>query len=295
MGIREELQQQWRTGGVLFRLIMINAGVFLVLRLVDLLFWMFGQEGPFLAQWLQSGSSFSYLLHRPWTVLTYMFIHWGLGHIFFNMLILWFLGRMFQDLLGERRLLGNYILGGFTGLAFYVLAYNFVPVFARYADGSTIMGASAGVMAVFIGLAAYRPDLEVHLLLFGAVKLKWLALIYVLIDLVMIREGGNSGGHIAHLGGAAYGYFAGRQLTKGNDWSLSFVNGVDGLLKRVFGKRGPRMRVAHGGKGARNKAAREKISDQARIDAILDKIGRSGYDSLTKAERDILFRASNER
>ena len=298
MDIKQDLQREWRTGGVLMRLVLINVAVFLLLRLIDLPFWMAQTQGPDILLWLESGSSLSLLLHRPWTVVTYMFTHWGIGHIFFNMLILWFVGRIFQDLLGERRLLGNYLLGGFAGLFLYVIAFNFIPVFSRYAEGSTIMGASAGVMAVFIGLATYRPDLELHLLFFGRVKLKWLALIYLVLDLIGIREGDNSGGHIAHLGGALYGILAGRMLMQGTDISLSFVNALDRFFG-LFRRKGPKLRVAHDQRGARTRSDASfnagKQAKQARIDAILDKISRSGYDSLSKEEKDILFRESNGR
>jgi membrane associated rhomboid family serine protease len=296
MALQQDIRTQWHTGGTLVRLIMLNIGVFLVLRLVDLAFFLFGAEGPDLVRWLMSTSDPALLLRTPWTPITYMFAHWDLFHLFFNMLVLWFIGRMFEDLLGGKRLLGNYLLGGLSGLLLYILSYNFLPAFERFAQGSTILGASGAVMAVFVGLATYRPDLQVHLLLFGAIRLKWLALIYVAIDLISIRQGGNSGGHIAHLGGALYGFLASQQLSKGRDWSLSLANALDRVSGLFARNSGGRMRVAKH-PGARNagqasvprNAAREA---QARIDAILDKISRSGYDSLSKEEKDLLFKAS---
>ncbi|WKZ67363.1 MAG: rhomboid family intramembrane serine protease [Flavobacteriales bacterium] len=290
----EDLKRQWRSGGMVIRLILVNAAVFLLLRLVDLPFWAVRREGPDILGWLWSTSNLRDLLHRPWTVVTYMFVHWDFLHLFFNLMLLWFMGRIFEDLLGGRRVLGNYLLGGLSGLALYVAGYNILPVFADLAPISTIHGASAAVMAVLVGIAAYRPDLEVHLLLFGAVRLKWVALVLVLIDLVSVRSSGNSGGHLAHIGGAIYGYAASMQLRKGNDWSLSFVNALDRLFSLVRRKKGPRMRVtrpaaARGRSDADYNQARR--DDQARIDAILDKISRSGYDSLTKEEKATLFKA----
>lgn len=298
MGLRNELSGQWRSGGMVVKLIMINAGVFLFLRIFDLVFWLGGNEGPNILRWLQSSSDLSTLVRTPWTVVTYMFTHWDLFHIFFNLLILWFIGRIFEDLLGPRRLLGNYLLGGFVGLALFIISYNLFPAFQRQL-GVSILGASAGVMGVFIGLAAYRPDLELHLLIFGRVRLKWLALIYILIDLISVRNDVNSGGHIAHLGGALYGYLAARQLARGNDWSLDFINAIDrffGLFRRK--NKVPKLRVEKkfvrstvSNDIAYNAAKRDK---QARVDAILDKISRSGYDSLSKEEKDFLFKASGE-
>lgn len=290
----EELKRQWRSGGMVIRLILINAGVFVALHLINLPFWAMRQQGPDLLGWLWSTSNLGALLHRPWTVVTYMFTHWGFGHIFFNLLLLWFMGRLFEDLLGGKRLLGNYLLGGLSGFLFYLIGYNLLPVFEGHAATSTILGASASVMAVLVGIAAYRPDYEVQLLLFGTVRLKWIALVLVVIDLVSVQEGQNSGGHLAHLGGALYGYLASMQLRKGNDWSLAFVRGLERLAGSLRPKRGPRMRVekAYAGQRVSDAAFNKRKQDQqARIDAILDKISRSGYESLSKEEKDFLFNA----
>ncbi len=297
MGLQDDLRTQWRSGGMVVRLILINVTVFLVLHLVDLPFWLANAQAPDLVRWLKSTSDLGTLLYTPWTVVTYMFTHWDLMHIFFNLLVLWFAGRMFEDLLGPRRLLGNYLLGGIAGFALYLISYNFFPVFARFSEGSTILGASAAVMGVFIGIAAYRPDMEVQLLLFGRIKLKWIALIYVVIDLISIHQGGNSGGHIAHLGGALYGYMASTQLRKGNDWSLGFVNFLDKLRAPFIRNKGPKLRVEK--KFTRSTVMQDasfnesKRNKQARVDAILDKISRAGYDSLSKDEKDFLFKASD--
>ncbi len=283
---------------MLVKLIMINAGVFLFLRLFDLTFWLLGVESPDVAAWLMSSSDLPTLVRKPWTVITYMFTHWSIGHIFWNLLILYFIGRIFEDLLGPRRMLGNYLMGGLVGLSLFIISYNLFPVFQNMV-GSPILGASAGVMAVLIGLAAYRPDLELHLLIIGAVRLKWIALAIVFIDLISIRESANSGGHIAHLGGSLYGYLAGRQLLRGNDWSLNIINSLDNLFKPFRSKgHAPKMRVEKrfvrstvSNDIAYNAAKKDK---QERVDAILDKISRSGYDSLSKEEKDFLFKASGE-
>ena len=299
MGLQDDIRGQWRTGGMLVKLIMINAGVFLLLRLFDLVFWLGGSEAPDITRWLMSSSHLPTLAARPWTVITYMFTHWSLGHIFWNLLILYFIGRIFEDLLGPKRLLGNYLLGGIMGLALFVVSYNLFPVF-REMSGSPILGASAGVMAVLVGLAAYRPELELHLLFLGAVRLKWIALAIVLIDLISIRESGNSGGHIAHLGGALYGFLSARQLVKGNDWSMGFINFIDRLFS-PFRRKNIRTKLRVEKSFARSTVASDtalntaKRDKQARVDAILDKISRSGYDSLSKEEKDFLFKASGEQ
>jgi len=296
MALQTDIKNYWYSGGTLMRLIMLNVGVFIALRLVDLVFFLFGTQGPDLVDWLNSSSDPGRLIRTPWTVVTYMFTHWELGHIFFNLLILWFIGRIFEDLLGGKRLLGNYLLGGLSGLLLYIISYNFLPAFERFAQGSTILGASAAVMAIFVGLATYRPDLQIHLLIIGAVRLKWLALIYVFIDLVSIQSSGNSGGHIAHLGGALYGYVAARQLAKGNDWSLKLVQALEAIGRAFKPRKTSRMTVAKHATPATKTQARTtataKQDKQAKVDVILDKISRSGYDSLSKEEKDFLFKAS---
>lgn len=280
---------------MVIRLILLNAGVFIALHLINLPFWAMREQGPDILGWLWSTSNIGALLRRPWTMVTYMFTHWGFGHLFFNMLMLWFMGRLFEDLLGGRRVLGNYLLGGLAGFLFYLVSYNWLPVFEGHAASSTILGASASVMAVLVGIAAYQPDYEVRLLLFGTVRLKWIAAVLVVIDLVSVQDGQNSGGHLAHLGGALYGYLASMQLRRGSDWSLGFVNGLERITSFLRPKRGPRMRVekAYGGKRGMSDTDfnQRKNDQQARVDAILDKISRSGYDSLSREEKDFLFKA----
>ena len=300
MGVRDDLAMQWRTGGTLVRLLLVNIGVFLGIHIVGLLYFITGHTEPDLSRWLRSTSDLDTLIRTPWTVVTYMFTHEGLMHLFFNLLMLYFSGRLFGDLLGGKRLLGNYLLGGLAGLALYIISYNTLPAFERFAAGSTILGASAAVMAVFVGIAAYQPDMVVNLLFLGPVRLKYVALIYVVIDLISVRQGANSGGHIAHLGGALYGYLAAGQLKKGSDWSGGFVDLLERIGSVFSFKRGSKLRVAKSGRGRVTVAAdtawnASRKAKQERVDTILDKISRSGYDSLTKEEKDFLFRASHEK
>ncbi len=308
MGLMDDLRAQWRSGGALIRLVLVNVLVFVALLLTHLIailatgdrlvadLW-FAEN---VLHWLQSTYVWSDLLHRPWTVVTYMFTHVDLFHVFFNLLMLWFSGQLFADLLGGRRLVGNYLLGGLAGWLLYALSYNYAPGLRMYSDGRDILGASAAVMGVFIGIATYRPDMEVRLVLFGTVRLKWIALVYVLIDLVSIRQGSNSGGHLAHLGGALYGFLASTQLRRGRDWSLAFVDLFD-RIGAVFGRRkGARLRVEKLDR-RRMRVMQDadfnagKRAKEERVNAILDKISRSGYDSLSKEEKDFLFKASNDQ
>ncbi len=302
MALQNDLRMKWHTGGMTVRLILINVAVFVAMVLAYLLFLPAGGSGlgaqvlrdQYIVQWLRSTADLHELATRPWTVITYMFVHTGLGHIFWNMLLLWFGGRLFEDLLGGKRLLGHYLLGGLSGLALYVLMNNALPGL-HTGGGTGIMGASAGVLSVFIGIAAYRPEMIVNLILIGPVKLMYVAAVFLLLDLVGIGSG-DGVAHEAHIGGALYGFIAARQLTKGRDWSLGLVNALErmtGILKR---KKGPRMRVEkRPDVGGTQRSAAAQQQKQARIDAILDKISRSGYDSLSKEEKDLLFKASNDQ
>jgi len=285
------------------RLLLINVAVFVALIAFQLVLSiamgdrMTGMAAldRYVVQWLRSTSDLGGLVLKPWTVFTYMFVHTGLGHIFWNMLLLWFGGRLFEDLLGGRRLLGHYLLGGLSGLALYVLVNNTMPgLHGHPTAGTAILGASAGVLSVFVGIAAYRPEMIVNLLLIGPVKLMYVAAVFLLLDLVGIGSG-DGVAHEAHIGGALYGFVAARQLTRGRDWSKGFVDLLDRLAVPFRRRKGPRLRVEKRPTGGVRPTSSTAQQKQARIDAILDKISRSGYDSLSKEEKDLLFKASNDQ
>ncbi|MBL7951587.1 MAG: rhomboid family intramembrane serine protease [Flavobacteriales bacterium] len=297
MSIAEELKSQWRSGSVLMRLILINVALFLLIHAVGMVGWLTGQgtwDGLILEQ-LVSSNQLDQVLRKPWTVITYMFTHFDPGHIIWNMLILFFSGRLFMEFLGPKRMLGNYLLGGIAGLFMYWLA-TLGPAHLALGGAGVIMGASACVMGVLIGIASYRPDYPMGMMFVGVVPLKYVALVIVIIDLISVRTGGNTGGHLAHIGGALYGFLAAQQLKRGNDWSLGFVNFLEKLLP--FGKKRPsklRVEKSFVGKTPKNDTDynANKRAKQARVDTILDKISRSGYDSLSKEEKDFLFKASD--
>lgn len=299
MSITDDIRQQWNMGGMLMRLIMVNIGVFLLVWAVEILGWLFNVQGigNLLLDQLMGTGDPGRLIFKPWSPVTYMFTHHAPMHLFWNMIIFWFSARLFQDLLGGKRLLGNYLLGGLAGFVLYALG-PLLP--AHLALGSTgpILGASAAVMGVLIGIATYRPDMVVHLFLIGPVRLKYIGIAVLVLDLIAIRNGSNTGGHLAHLGGALYGFLAARQLPKGRDWSGAFIDRLERIGSWFKPKKGGQMRVEKTPpKGYRpgHSAQSTTQQKQARVDAILDKISRSGYDSLTQAERDFLFKSGNEQ
>lgn len=275
------------------RLLYINIGVFVLVRVANSLSELF--LSPLfsyfeVSSWLAVPASLHSLLLRPWTILTYMFYHWDFFHLLFNMLWLFWMGKIFQEYLGNKKLLSTYILGGICGAFFYILAYNLFPVFAEKLDLSFALGASAGVLAVVIGAATLVPDFPLHLFILGQVRLKWIAFAVVLFDLLNI-SGSNAGGHIAHLGGACFGFLYIRQLQKGNDIAAWFHR----LTDKLRWKRRNKMHVHYRSQTASdenflvNKKAR-----QEKLDRILDKISHSGYGSLSTEEKEFLFKSSKE-
>lgn len=263
----------------------LNVVVFVVLSVVHLIAYLFLQTTSFqnlIYEWLGVPASLEKLLFRFWTPLTYMFVHNGLLHILFNMLWLFWMGRIFESFLSPKKITFLYFFGGLSGALIYIAGYNLIPVFQQNAVGSVAVGASAAVSAIVIATATLVPNYSIQLLLFGNVRLKWIALIYIALD-VLNLAGSNAGGHLSHLGGALFGFFFIKSLQAGNDWSKPFEN--------IFKPR-KKLKVVSKNYSAETIATASQKPDQATIDAILDKISQSGYDSLTKKEKNILFSAS---
>lgn len=298
--VLDDLKLAYKSGSMVTRLLFVNVGVFLALTLIRIFgfFYQTNLLGTVLP-WIAGSSAFERILYRPWTLITYMFVHEGLFHLFFNMILLYVAGRIFENLLNGKRLVAVYFLGGIAGFVLYFAAYNIFPVFGTQ-TGSLIYGASASIMAILVAIATYQPNIELRLILIGNVKLMYIAIFFVAID-VLFLDGGNTGGRIAHLGGALFGFLYARQLQKGNDWSKGFYAVTDFFGQLIHPK--PKMKVASSRGNysrtttASNDATRTSKRDkdhQKKIDSILDKISHSGYDSLTKDEKEYLFNASKK-
>jgi membrane associated rhomboid family serine protease len=265
-------------------LIGINVGVYLLVNVFSTLERFIFQSdsiGQYSQEYLLLPSYLPKLLIRFWTPVTYMFMHAGVFHILFNMLWLYWMGQIFQEYLGNKRIIGVYLMGGLAGAFLFVVSYNLFPFFTQSGLNvrSVVVGASASVMAIIVATATLLPDYTISLMFIGPVKLKWIAIFYVVIDFFGI-VGLNAGGEIAHLGGAAFGYIYIKQLQKGNDWTK---------IGKIFSPK-PKLKVA-----AKNYEKRSAgLPRQEEIDRILDKISQSGYSSLSKVEKEILFRASND-
>lgn len=292
---RDELRHSFRSGDTLNILLLINVIVFLIIHILDAVLKLFLVEGfgsVTLVNFFSVPASLSKLAVEPWTLVTYQFLHFGFFHILFNLLWLFWMGRIFTEYLGTKKLLSTYILGGIAGALLFIAAYNVFPLFRGEVISAQALGASASVLAIAIAIAAYIPDYTVHLILIGPVRLKYIALVTILLDLISI-SGSNAGGHIAHLGGALYGYVFAMNLKKGKNIAAWFDRLADRIRNLLSGKK---MKVV---KKARPLSDEEymhnKKVSQERIDIILDKISRSGYGSLTSEERDILFNYSNKK
>ncbi|MGX1929416.1 rhomboid family intramembrane serine protease [Flagellimonas sp. 2504JD4-2] len=250
--------------------------------------------GGSVVSWFQLPQDFIEFLGQPWSLVTYSFFHAGIGHIFWNMIMLYFAGRIFLNLFDNQRFLNVYFLGVIVGGAVFLLSYNVFPSLLN--TQTALIGASAGVTAVLIFICAYIPNQEVRIIFFN-VKLWYVGAFFVLVDLIQIPYGANVGGRLAHLGGAALGYVYARQLLKGNDIGSGFTkirNGIAQIFKPRE-KKAPLKTVykKNTAKG-KSKAEYDKEANQRKIDAILDKISKSGYESLSKAEKDFLFKAGKE-
>lgn len=295
-GIGEDIKRHFQQGDFLTRLIIVQVAVYLVyviLRIISTL----TQTGiaAFFIEFTALPSDLLKLATRPWTLVTYMFLHQGFFHIFFNLLWLYFGGRLFMEYFGGKRLLSTFLIGGLLGGLLYVLFYNVFPAFSETVAISNNRGASAGVMAIIIAIATYQPRFPVRLFFVVTVPLWGIAAGFVLLDLIGLGEGTNAGGRIAHLGGAAFGYFLARYYRRGVDLTQGFSQ----LLDRFFDlfSASPRLKTVHKKpKHSSGKMRRPSTTpSQQQMDEILDKISRSGYDSLTKEEKDQLFKIGKEQ
>ncbi|PWH86565.1 rhomboid family intramembrane serine protease [Brumimicrobium oceani] len=297
----DEVKYQWKHGGMLIKLIGVNLAVFLVINIL-LVFGSLsvtnGASNP-LANFVYNfftlrGDIMGFLTH-PWGIFTSIFSHFDFLHIAFNMLFLYFISRFFLMYFSNQRLLYTYILGGIMGGIFQIAAYSLFP--ALRGTETFVVGASGAVNAIFMAAAFYRPMAVVHL--FGIIKVKmiYLAGIFILMDLLQMG-GSDNVAHFAHLGGAAFGILSIRNINSKNN-VINFTRVTVENLKASFNGK-PKMRAQKGGKaGATSSSKTQRQTDeqynldkkqkQAQIDAILDKISKSGYDSLTKKEKQVLF------
>lgn len=281
------LRYQYERLNIAEKLIAINAVVYIVNYLVPFLFKL---QPDILVQWFWLPKRISEFIVQPWSVISYSFFHFDIWHIVMNMLVLYFSSKIFLNLFDGKKFLNIYFLGVIAGGIAFLLSYNIFPAFLE--NSNPLIGASAGVMAVLIFVCTYIPNQEMRFFMFN-IKLWYIGAFFVLKDIVQIPVG-NAGGHIAHLGGALLGYFYARQLMEGKDIGAGFGKVLDGLVT-IFKKNEKKapLKTVYKNKAtlSKEKKTEHKDSHQKQIDIVLDKISKSGYESLSKAEKDFLFKA----
>lgn len=296
----EKLNRKFKTEDVVGKFIIVNVAVFIIVVLIGVFSVLFnlGDTGNAIVKYFELPSSLHWLLRRPWTLLTYMFIHKNFMHILWNMAAFYVFGKIFLNFFSVRHFVGMYLVGGlFGGLAF-VLSYNIFPYFASYADNSYLVGASASVLAVVVASAVRNPNYRINLMLVGSVKLSTFAIITVAVSLFMI-SGSNAGGNIAHLGGAAAGWLMAFLLNKGFDLTSIVNKPIDWFMIAFSGKckrnkKKAKFTYTKGGRNADYEYNARKRTAEAEVDRILEKIKQGGYDSLSEDEKRRLFDASSK-
>ena len=283
------IKKFFKTNDALTGLITINLAVFLAYHVVSVFYMLFDVREHFpLNRWLAVPADTDVLIKQPWTVITYMFFHNEILHILFNLLWLYWFGKIFRKYFSGWQLVNVYILGGITGAFFYVLFYNVFPVFAEAKYNSILIGASGGVLAVVLAIACYVPKYTIQLLLLGRVKLIAIALVVIALDIIRISQNENAGGHIAHLGGALFGYIFAINIQKGKDitaWFGRFCAWIGSFFKPK-----PKMKITYKRPPTDDREYnRLKHQNQQEVDRILDKISKGGYESLTRQEKETLF------
>lgn len=296
MSIIDDLKMEYKVGGIVQRLVFWNIGlfaipliIFSILRLSGVDVSLFDWTQPFTPDLFSLSSNPADLLWKPWSLITYAFLHSGFWHIFYNMLMLFFAGRVFLTFFTQKQLFGLYLLSAILAGLVFMLGYNTLPMLAGLS--TKMVGASAAIMALLIAAATYAPYYQVRLLLIGNVKLWHIALVFVVLDLINASVE-NTGGHLAHLAGALFGFVYIKLLQNGTDLSkvvtvvIDFFTGLFTPRKKAPFKKVHRNAV----QTPRTPSPKTKDITQKQIDDILDKISKSGYDSLTAEEKEFLFK-----
>ncbi len=279
MSLLSEIKTKYDLADISVKLIFANVGVFAVIAIYNALYFSFNSEpASFFSNYFSLPDDLNDLIYRPWSIITYAFLHGSFMHLLGNVIVLFFTGRIFLNLLSAKHFLNYYFLGIIVGGLLFLLSYNFLPAFRN--EDAILVGASAAIFSTLVGITTYVPNYEVYL--FGSFKLKlWIITVFLLIAFIAGIPGPNSGGEFAHLGGALIGYIYTIQLKKGNDIGVMltslFKSKKQQPLKTVYKKSNPKSNKPN------------EVSQQRKIDAILDKISKSGYETLSKEEKDFLF------
>lgn len=276
----KNLLDKYLIGNIVEKIIFINIVVFILAFLIKTLSFLFEFKSDVIVNWFALKPGFNSLLTKPWTLITYGFLHSGFFHILFNLLVLYYIGNIFLDFLNRKQFLTYYFSGIIVGGIFYILSYNYLPALQN--QETVLVGASAGVTAVLVGIASYIPQYALRFQFIGNIKLLYIALVFVALDIIQIPIG-NAGGHIAHLGGALIGFLLTRQFEQGKN----IISWIETIFRSKREK--PLKTVYKNKRTVKTSNSNKSESQQVQIDRILDKISKSGYETLSKEEKDFLF------
>ncbi len=293
--IMKQLSVFFRSKSVLPKLMFVNFAIWIFISFLNVIGYLFNKEGlvfVFTMKYFAIPSNIEILITKPWTIITYMFLHIEFFHILFNMMWLYWFGLIFLEFLSQKKLFFTYILGGISGAVFYVVAYNIFPAFSNTLINSMALGASASVFAIVFAVSFYSPNYVINLLFLGKVKIIYIALVSIVMDVFMISSS-NAGGHIAHIGGAFYGLCFALVLKKNFRFDLSALRNILTIFKPE--KKFKYKNVSNNKRVFTDDEYNiQRALKQKRMDEILDKISKHGYDKLTKEEKEFLFQVSKK-
>ena len=280
MSFIKTLQKKFKEGNSVEKIIYINVGIFIVSIFFSVLPGLYNEQTNWLTNWFSLESSTEAFLSKPWSIVSYGLLHADFLHLIMNLMVLYFIGNLFIQYFTQKQFLTFYFLGIIFGGLLFILSYNYFPVFSN--NQGYLIGASAGVSAIFASIATHMPNYQLKLRFIGFVKLWHLAGIWIVLNFIGLN-GGNAGGNFAHLGGAIFGYLYTKQATTKNSEIFNWLNAL-------FKKKEKPLKTAYRSSTKKKKTPPNTAPNQKQIDAILDKISKSGYDTLSKTEKDFLFK-----
>lgn len=280
MSFIQNIQHRFKQGSIVEKIIYINVAVFVFTLLMSVFQGLYKNESNFIVAWFSLNANYTEFFSKPWAIISYGFLHADFLHILMNLIVLYYVGNLFIEYFTQKQLLTFYLLGTFFGGVLFLASYNYFPLFKD--QTAILVGASAGISAIFIGIATYIPNYQFKIRFIGFVKLWYLAAIWVGLDLLALA-GNNAGGHFSHLGGAMFGFL---YVTQASNKKIRILDNISSLFKR---KEKP-LKTVYKSKNKTTSTTKNTSENQQKIDAILDKIGASGYDVLSKEEKEFLFK-----
>ena len=281
MSIIKKLQNKFKYANIVEKIISINVAVFVLIFIFNTLGFLFKANGS-VVDWFILPATFEGFISKPWSIITYGFVHVDFIHILMNLISLYFIGNLFVNYFTPKQFISFYILGTLFGGIVFLLSYNFFPAFSNDVSNSVLLGASAGVSAIFIGLATYIPNYQFKIPLLGFIKIWHLAAIWVALDVIQIPVG-NAGGRLAHIGGALFGFL---YVSQASNVKIDILSKISSFFTS---KKKP-LKTVYKSKKTTTKKQANTTYKQQKINVILDKISKSGYDTLSQEEKDFLFK-----